>query len=155
MKSGVELIAEERLEQILKHGRTIERDVEENCDYQLRLGALGLIGDRAGYYPKPAGWDRFIWDKMQYKSYKERLIVAGALIAAEIDRIQEADKDKNTEPKSKTYQEMQMLLTLYSIEHKVIDLTEDGGGYGKLICIKNEDLKKLEYLKQLSNELNQ
>lgn len=154
MKSGVELIAEERLEQILKHGRTTERDVEENCDYQLRIGAMRLIGDRDDY-PSPNGWNKALWAKMISKSFKDRLIIAGALIAAEIDRIQEAEKDKNAEPKSKTYQEMQMLLTLYSIDHKVIDLTEDGNGYGKVICIKNEDLKKLEYLKQISNELNQ
>lgn len=32
MKSGIQLIAKERQEQIEKHGRTIERDVRENTD---------------------------------------------------------------------------------------------------------------------------
>ena len=36
----------------------------------------------------PIEWDWKVWDYMINKSYKERLIIAGALIAAEIDRIQ-------------------------------------------------------------------
>lgn len=35
----------------------------------------------------PTGWDKSIWAKMCSKSYKERLIMAGALIAAELDRL--------------------------------------------------------------------
>ena len=33
-------------------------------------------------------WDEDLWQKMCNKSYKDRLIIAGALIAAEIDRLQ-------------------------------------------------------------------
>ncbi len=87
MKTGIELIAEERQEQITKHGRTIEADVVTNSDYQLRIAAMRMIGDR-GDYPAPDGWDKAIWDKMQGKPKLERLIIAGALIAAEIDRLQ-------------------------------------------------------------------
>ena len=45
MKTGIELIAEERQEQIEKHGRSIERDVKENDNYQLSnaAGLLALI----------------------------------------------------------------------------------------------------------------
>lgn len=89
MKTGIELIAEERKEQIEKHGRSIERDRYENSLGQLSEGAKSLL-----YKSKvlriravPPGWDESIWKKMANKPYRERLIIAGALIAAEIDRI--------------------------------------------------------------------
>jgi hypothetical protein len=92
MKSGIELIAKERHEQLTKHGRTIEMDVLNNGNYQLSEAATKLAADSiGGYWPTetlPVGWDQEIWDKMTNKSYEERLIIAGALIAAEIDRLQ-------------------------------------------------------------------
>ncbi len=86
METGIELIAEERYEQILKHGRSIENDVVENCNGELVQGALVLAG---GYHldNMPKKWDVKICEKMRNKAYKERLIIAGALIAAEIDRL--------------------------------------------------------------------
>lgn len=90
MKTGIELIAQERQEQIDKHGRTLSQDKEYNKDSQLQDAARGLIEEprRARYRNiPPIGWDLSIWQKMWDKSYKERLIIAGALIAAEIDRI--------------------------------------------------------------------
>jgi len=96
MKTGIELIAIERKEQIEKHGRSIEKDKLENDKGQLGAGASLLAID----FPlgcletedvienhKPDGWSQEIWEKMCNKSYKERLIIAGALIAAEIDRL--------------------------------------------------------------------
>jgi hypothetical protein len=99
MKTGIELIAAERQEQIEKHGRTIESDVKYNKDTQLSFGAAILTCPNPEQYQKaennyacPEGWDLKIWDKMRIKSYKDRLIIAGALIAAEIDRIQAIEK---------------------------------------------------------------
>lgn len=96
MKTGIELISKERQEQINKHNRTIQKDIEENNNKQLAIGAEMLLAaeheegiDRLSY---PDGWDEEICDKMLSKSYKDRLIIAGALIAAEIDRLQN-DKD--------------------------------------------------------------
>ncbi len=98
MKTGIELIAEERREQIEKHGRTVELDVQQNADYQLSeaFGALiihpteddmkDVWGDIL-LKSVPSGWNKAIWEKMAVKPYKERLIIAGALIAAEIDRL--------------------------------------------------------------------
>jgi hypothetical protein len=96
-KTGIELIAQERQEQIEKHGRTIDRDIAENDKNQLSSGASIL----ALNYPFiclevydveeshcPPDWDQELWCKMVNKPYKERLIIAGALIAAEIDRLQ-------------------------------------------------------------------
>lgn len=92
---GVELIMKERSEQIYKHGRKIEFDVNDNTQYQLAIAAGRLLftpndeGDDLMTMDIfiPEGWNKEIWSKMQGKSYKERLVIAGALIAAEIDRL--------------------------------------------------------------------
>lgn len=91
MKTGIELIAQERKEQIEKHERTIEQDATWNTEGQLSDAAAKLcVHDVGGYWGTdllPFAWDQAIWDKMTNKPYKERLIIAGALIAAEIDRL--------------------------------------------------------------------
>ena len=89
-QTGIELIVQERKEQIEKHNRTIEQDVRKNGSYQLAIGASKLLAYPAechNYQLPPNGWDVDIYKKMREKAYKERLIIAGALIAAEIDRI--------------------------------------------------------------------
>jgi len=93
MKTGIELIAEERQEQIEKHGRSVEQDVKNNKALQLSAAASVLIHHdirtpRKRLAIMPTSWDDDICFKMCKKEYKERLIIAGALIAAEIDRIQ-------------------------------------------------------------------
>jgi hypothetical protein len=92
MKSGIELIAQERQEQITKHGRTIESDVEQNDNKQLAVCAEMLLAveHEEGIDPEsyPDGWDEDVCRYMISKPYKERLIIVGALIAAEIDRLQ-------------------------------------------------------------------
>lgn len=91
MKTGIELIAAEREEQIKKHSRTIEDDVKYNSNGELALGAEMLLAKEheEGIDPEsyPDGWDREICDRMMRKPYEERLVIAGALIAAEIDRL--------------------------------------------------------------------
>jgi len=91
MKTGIELIAAERQEQIEKHGRTVEMDVKENYETELSYFA-GLIchanansADVMSYLPPK--WDKVICKHILSKPYKQRLIIAGALIAAEIDRL--------------------------------------------------------------------
>lgn len=91
-KTGIELIAQERTEQIEKHGRTIEADVQINKVGQLAEGASVLMHPHINTPRKrlslmPSNWNDDITLKMCSKSYKERLIIAGALIAAEIDRL--------------------------------------------------------------------
>lgn len=87
MKTGVELIAKERKEQIEKHKRTVELDVKLNFDKQLSTAAMRLLYNDSSTSSYPIGWNKNIWNHMRNKSYKERLIIAGALIAAEIDRL--------------------------------------------------------------------
>ena len=83
---GIDLIAKERQEQITKHGYTMLSDVENNKDAQLLDGVIGLFSNGIlGMVPD--GWDTINWAKMCNNSYRDRLIIAGALIAAEIDRL--------------------------------------------------------------------
>lgn len=95
--TGIELITLERVEQLEKHGRTVEQDKKLNNEYQLTdaasvltlnvpEGIQGAYEQSQGDNP-PIGWDSEPWIKLIKKPYKERLIIAGALIAAEIDRI--------------------------------------------------------------------
>jgi hypothetical protein len=107
MKTGIELISEERQEQIEKHSRTTEKDVEQNEFGQLGFAAVAMASEydangkqggsevsRVHHFLnwKPMGWDKEIWKKMISKPYKERLVIAGALIAAEIDRLNNSNQ---------------------------------------------------------------
>lgn len=91
MKSGTELIYDERREQIYKHRRTVAEDKKQNKKRQLRSAAYMLIGDNAYIQDPPEGWNPLVWDKMKRKPIKERLVIAGALIAAELDRMNDVD----------------------------------------------------------------
>ena len=91
MKTGIELIAQERKEQIEKHG--FDDDYNQNTNYQLKKAALyALTLDREHY---PTTWEFWFHDKLANKKsrmaesdfYLAQLKIAGALIAAEIDRI--------------------------------------------------------------------
>ena len=92
MKTGIELIVLEREEQFTKHNRSIDYVVKFNPKNQLTDAASKLcypnIEDIHGIEDgEPDGWDNDLWNKMINKPYRERLIIAGALIAAEIDRL--------------------------------------------------------------------
>jgi hypothetical protein len=93
MKTGIELIAAERQEQIEKHGFDQLHD-SENDSKQLRKAATYLLTGVKDYIPE---WEYKWYLKLSSKIYKamsskegeiELLKVAGALIAAEIDRLQ-------------------------------------------------------------------
>lgn len=86
MKTGIELIAEERREQIEKHGYDVRHDLDHESDGELIMAAqASILGNGAAF---PAGWELSVVQKICDKPVKERLIIAGALIAAEIDRLQ-------------------------------------------------------------------
>ncbi|GAB3701545.1 hypothetical protein GCM10027592_29800 [Spirosoma flavus] len=84
MKTGVELIAEERDEQINKHGWSAERD-DANDKGQLTEAAIFALTGDGDYWPET--WSYEFADKINAKTHLESLIVAGAFIAAEIDRL--------------------------------------------------------------------
>lgn len=95
MKTGIEIIAEERQRQIDVKGWSIEHDVAANNDEQLaRAAALYTLPDdrRAYEFDVINLWP---WDRRWYKPSPDNrikeLAKAGALIAAEIDRLQNAE----------------------------------------------------------------
>lgn len=85
-KTGIELIAEERKEQIEKHGFDVTKDSGYN-DNELIKAALFAINPNQ--FEWPFYWMEEFREKIKNKPNDvERLKIAGALIAAEIDRIQ-------------------------------------------------------------------
>ena len=88
-KTGIELIVDERNEQLYKHNRSIELDSRANAEYQLKEAARTLLhdGEKHRLLSCPKGWNPEIWRKMALKTYSERITMAGALIAAELDRL--------------------------------------------------------------------
>ena len=94
-KTGIELIAEERHEQIEKHGRTVEKDITDNRFNQLTDAAIMILQTDRHKMTPPSFWNESVWNHMIDKKLKDRLIIAGALIAAEIDRLQAGDEYNN------------------------------------------------------------
>lgn len=88
--TGALLIHDERLEQIYRHKRTVAIDVATNTNDELLLAAdrlLTMVLDRSGHYPGwPDHWDEAICDKMDEKPDFEKIIIAGAFLAADLDR---------------------------------------------------------------------
>jgi len=78
--SGIELIAAERKRQIEGEGCTSEHD-DQHTDGSLKQAAIAYLG---GTWPK--SWSRQ-GDKRKEHGPIRRLVIAGALIAAEIDRL--------------------------------------------------------------------
>lgn len=84
-KSGDELIAAERERQVLVHGHSIVQDAKRHKGGELVHMVEALIHHKYGYTPDSISEAAI--NKMMEKSLVERLIYAGALIAAEIDRL--------------------------------------------------------------------
>ena len=86
---GLQLIGKERLEQITKHGIDFSDDIANNSEGQLVTAAERLLIEEP--LPilienPPKGWNKMIWRRLMRKLYTDRLVIAGALIAAELDR---------------------------------------------------------------------
>jgi hypothetical protein len=86
MKTGIELIAEERQEQIEKHGFTVQQDVKHYNNNELIKGALFCVNTET--FEWPYGWDLVFKRKISESDRINQLKKAGAFIAAEIDRLQ-------------------------------------------------------------------
>jgi hypothetical protein len=91
LKTGIELIAQERKEQIEKHQYSRKHDEMINDNGQLIDAAIQLLAveynEGWDSYNTPSGWNKDIMARMINKTRRQRLIIAGALIAAELDRI--------------------------------------------------------------------
>lgn len=92
MKTGIELISEERTRQVQEEGYTTAHDISENDYGQLAFAAAAYACPPEAN--KAKGFKRthlFPWDSRAWKPSDDRireLAKAGALIAAEIDRLQ-------------------------------------------------------------------
>ncbi|WP_119792060.1 hypothetical protein [Flavobacterium anhuiense] len=95
MKTGIELITEERQKQIYKHGFTAEHHALNSEKWydkdQLVKASIYLLEPETS--PEdlqnkiPFNWDKDWFINLNSREFKERLIIAGALIAAELDRL--------------------------------------------------------------------
>lgn len=93
---GVRLIALERNRQIEEEGFTEEHDDDYEDDELLQAAAGYLLHEVDPSDGKPAYWPWFLnWWKPADR--KRNLVKAGALIAAEIDRIVRAEKEADGE----------------------------------------------------------
>ena len=84
MKTGIEQIAEEQLKQISKYG-----NINTNLNNKkLLFGALSYLN--AAIYGESVGNEDWPFEQIywHYEGYAESLKKAGALIAAELDRLQ-------------------------------------------------------------------
>lgn len=84
MKTGVEQIAQERTEQIEKHRYTLEHDQEHDSNELIEF-ALAILTENTMHFPRD--WNPKNLYKTLLKDRVEQLSIAGALIAAEIDRL--------------------------------------------------------------------
>ena len=103
--SGAELIAKERQRQIEKEGWTVEHDSDRyHTDCEIAQAAacyiynyIGNTRQCAAYFLNHAN-DFWPWDEKWFKPTPDdpirELTKAGALIAAEIDRLQRIDQNK-------------------------------------------------------------
>jgi len=88
MKTGIELIEKERKEQIEKHDFETEYDFDENSMGELKFAAINILGiSEITARNLNCRWGE-IEDYVKTKTEIEKLTIAGALIAAEIDRLQ-------------------------------------------------------------------
>ena len=91
MKStGIKLIKQERQEQLEKHSIPVGQDVDFNSQEQLLEGAMYCLSGNQGVYPEK--WQETTRYSIFKKSRVEQLAVAGALIAAEIDRLSHVEE---------------------------------------------------------------
>ena len=87
------MIAKERQEQIEKHGRSLHHDKEVNSNGQLLDAAVAIITLNPIFWPN--GWDGETYQHIRKKSRIEALTIVGALVAAEIDRLNEVGGEVN------------------------------------------------------------
>lgn len=155
MKTGIELIAKEREEQLTKHGRSVESDVHGNEFSQLTEAASFLLHVSARMKDAeitafcPEGWSVEAWRKMCAKPYLERCIIAGALMAAEIDRLNYIEARKNgviiTGDRHTLFDTVAMPMVKYLREMGIAKYTIAADRSGAILCIGDNPLIEREY----------
>lgn len=109
MKTGIELIAAERFRQIEKEGWSVEHDDEHILEELASAGAyyalpeetIEFLNDRYGSDTDLHLWPfELEWRKTTPNDRVKQLSKAGALIAAEIDRLNRLNLNKVETPKN-------------------------------------------------------
>ena len=103
--SGIGKMFAERMEQLDLHGISVRQDAQYNTDKQLIVAAHILSGreslDKESYEEleqlRPEGWNVPRWMHICKKPYLDRIIIAGALLAAEYDRLMYDEKAANVD----------------------------------------------------------
>lgn len=90
-ETGLKLVIQERLK-VLKGSRGEAHDLWVNGDRQMTKVAKKLLYTHSGgptwfNLLNPFNWHKPTWRKMMHSTYKRRLVIAGQLICAELDRI--------------------------------------------------------------------
>jgi hypothetical protein len=88
MKTGIELIAEERKRQIEEEGYDAKHDSEHSFTEFIQAAHCYLSLSRPMYNPWPWGLETF-----KPKNIVRDLVRAGALIAAALDRFREGNQE--------------------------------------------------------------
>jgi hypothetical protein len=109
LPTGVSLIADERLRQIAVEGWTSEHDAQHtHGELAIAAACYAVAGTDADVFGGPyrASWEDAWpwgakWDKREKHSEIRRLVIAGALIAAEIDRLQNKANPRQLTPEQK------------------------------------------------------
>lgn len=98
MKTGIELFTEERQKQISKHGFTGEHHAlhPEWYDENQLVQASQYLSlqnlNHSSWHPK--NWDSEWFKNLCYRPYRERLAISGALLAAELDRLNKLESNQ-------------------------------------------------------------
>lgn len=92
-KTGIELIEIERAEQLSKHGYSLNNDKEYNQNGELAMVARYLLSPNPVSQEWPRNWSTGFKFDVDGKNRIHKLKVAGALIAAEIDRLNDTPHD--------------------------------------------------------------
>ena len=88
--TGIELIAQERVEQIEKHGWDLQHDEDYGQGELLMAAQFCLNVNNDMLWPWHDGTDgigTYFFNKILAKTPTERIIIAGAFCAAELDRL--------------------------------------------------------------------
>lgn len=98
--TGIELIAQERERQVSKEGWTPEHDdSHEHGEMAIAAACYAVVGTdvMVTTYATINGCDAFpwdpSWDKRKKHDRKRQLVIAGALIAAELDRLNRLEEN--------------------------------------------------------------
>lgn len=88
-ETGFESIAKERIEQVVKHRRQVCNDRKYNKNELMKAAQFCITLDHNQW---PRTWPKELRDKIRVKSLEDRYVIAGAFIAAEVDRLRGVDE---------------------------------------------------------------